>query len=579
MKKILFLLIFSFSIFINFATADLWWFTIKDYDVNITINQSGDLHIDEYLTVNFTELRHWIYRDIPFLKPWRIYISDVKVPEQKIEITNENNWIKRIRIWHPRKEIIWIQKYQISYDVFGWIRKFTGYQELYRNIIWTERNVSISDINFTITLPKEHHFNTWDIFLYYWYAWAKNTEATKIVFTSNKITGKLNTHLKPHQGLTIWLKFPNNFFQLDEKKLLKLQKNEILRTDALFWLLMEKKFKEFWWSFITAYSQSMSYLVPLLSMIILVFFFGLPKKVENHIFTQYEAPKWISPSEAWMLIDDKIHPRDIICIIYDRTNKGYIKIETKEEKFLLKKYTTFTLIPKKTLPKNTKKYEKVLFEKFFGRPCCFHEYVLWNDKWSFIEDYGIVKNILYNYILQRKRYKKTPKQVFRIFSLWFYWTVVITSILSNSERFTLGLNTIIMFFVWYKYFKFITRKTKEGKKLHEHLMWYKDFIKHVEEPMLKAFLKQDPNYIDKLLPYAVVFGLDTAFLKKAESILTTKQNTNNYISKNNFPRSTFNKEFTKSFKTSITAENSWWWFGSGWWSSWWGGGGWWWGSR
>ncbi len=25
---------------------------------NITINQSGDLHIDEYLTVNFTESRH-----------------------------------------------------------------------------------------------------------------------------------------------------------------------------------------------------------------------------------------------------------------------------------------------------------------------------------------------------------------------------------------------------------------------------------------------------------------------------------------------------------------------------------------
>jgi hypothetical protein len=36
---------------------------------------------------------------------------------------------------------------------------------------------------------------------------------------------------------------------------------------------------------------------------------------------------------------------------------------------------------------------------------------------------------------------------------------------------------------------------------------------------LKEFLKQDPLFIDKTLPYAVAFGLETEFLKKVTPLL------------------------------------------------------------
>lgn len=35
----------------------------------------------------------------------------------------------------------------------------------------------------------------------------------------------------------------------------------------------------------------------------------------------------------------------------------------------------------------------------------------------------------------------------------------------------------------------------------------------VERPVIESELKQDPNYINKLLPWAVLFGLETRLFK------------------------------------------------------------------
>ncbi|MBQ5945581.1 hypothetical protein IJL65_04265 [bacterium] len=36
---------------------------------------------------------------------------------------------------------------------------------------------------------------------------------------------------------------------------------------------------------------------------------------------------------------------------------------------------------------------------------------------------------------------------------------------------------------------------------------------------MRLFLQQDPLYFDKILPYAVAFGLDTELIKKIEPIM------------------------------------------------------------
>ena len=55
---------------------------------------------------------------------------------------------------------------------------------------------------------------------------------------------------------------------------------------------------------------------------------------------QYDAPEWVEPPEAWILIDDKLDPKDITSLIYRWASNRYIKICAEDDtnkKFYIKK--------------------------------------------------------------------------------------------------------------------------------------------------------------------------------------------------------------------------------------------------
>ena len=53
---------------------------------------------------------------------------------------------------------------------------------------------------------------------------------------------------------------------------------------------------------------------------------------------------------------------------------------------------------------------------------------------------------------------------------------------------------------------------------------FEHYLTKVEEPYLRQMLKEDPNYVDKMLPRAVLFGVETKFLKAVEKILGELKN-------------------------------------------------------
>ena len=61
--------------------------------------------------------------------------------------------------------------------------------------------------------------------------------------------------------------------------------------------------------------------------------------------------------------------------------------------------------------------------------------------------------------------------------------------------------------------------TEEWKKIALNVIWYAKFIQLCDENKLRLFLKQDPAFFDKTLPYAVAFWFETSFIKKITPIL------------------------------------------------------------
>ena len=64
----------------------------------------------------------------------------------------------------------------------------------------------------------------------------------------------------------------------------------------------------------------------------------------------------------------------------------------------------------------------------------------------------------------------------------------------------------------------MSKKTPKGTLLYQKLLGFKEFIKSVEKDRLQEFLKQDQNYFDKVLPYAIVFDVADKWKDKLKGL-------------------------------------------------------------
>ena len=143
------------------------------------------------------------------------------------------------------------------------------------------------------------------------------------------------------------------------------------------------------------------------------------------------------------------------------------------------------------------------------------------------------------------------------------------------------VSIIIWAFIWSNRL----RESEEWFKLKSHILWYKEFLHACDENKLRLFLQQDPLYFDKILPYAIVFWLETELLKKIGPIFE-EMNMESSVYWNMNSIRTINHIISSSAKHSVPPQSStsysssswfsrgssfWWWFSHGW-GGWWGGG-------
>lgn len=144
-------------------TANFYPYTIYNYDINIVVNENNTLQITENLGVYFNTPRHGIIRKIPIKnKVTRLdgstsynysKISNINVIEKHTISTENGN--KIIKIGDEEQTLRGPKNYSISYLYDLGKDKIKNYDELYFNIIGNEWDTTISNIDFTITMPKD----------------------------------------------------------------------------------------------------------------------------------------------------------------------------------------------------------------------------------------------------------------------------------------------------------------------------------------------------------------------------------------------------------------------------------------
>ena len=638
MKKIWIFIISLISI-LSFCNADLAWFTIDSYTSSFKLRDDWILEVTENIDVNFSEHRHWIYRTIPY-----IYSNYLKTPIKKVKVpwykfTTSKDWNNyQIKIWSANKTVIWKQNYSIQYQIKWSIREFSGYQELYRNVLWTEWNTPVNNFNFSLELPSNLDLKDDDIWVYIWEKWSNNTAKATIIW--NTISNDEPLNLWARQWVTLAVKLPANY----------------VPTKKYYSLKWRFKYygKEIWFSirwFVT------------LSTLFFVFRELIKRykrrkelrqthwrKIRNMVY--YTPPKWYTPMGIAAIYNWKSNFDILSTFLYNWIADGYVYIEEVKIKKLLwlryeKQYhfRISTSNPRFKFDEKVHIWNYLYFtnpEERFWKLCFFQSNI--NDLDSFwVSESTLLKKIVDEVFYQihtkfvtdwkelykvkhisSKQYKYSNDKFYKkipywtgqyilnrfIAILWIFISCYLIGIFTNDEElfyyFTLWFWCIAILYligmiIYNKITKWSSFRWNIKKDLKyiseewidaiEQTLWFRKYLLSVDDEKLRTLLNDDPTYFEKNLPYAIALGIWNHWIKKCMHILEEIDYKPKWIEISDNNRwNAFISDLNiwnhiSSTVYDIDHPNSWWWgwwwdrwsssgWSSGWWSSGWG---WWWG--
>lgn len=503
MKKIFSIL--AFLLFCLLAKSQEY-FTIKNYDVNVKVNQDASLDITENIQVEFTEPRHGIFRMIPYKYQLqqlpagtekadrqmessgytKTLIKNIEVDDWKYETSTQGDYIE-IKIGDPDNEVDGLQRYVIHYRILNAINFFKDHSELYFNLIGDQWPVEIDSVHFNIELYKG--LSSQPSFFVATGATGSTENATTTSWSSdNKIfSGSTTRILQSKEGVTAGIIMPQGFLNKPNYSMLGIK-----------WLL----------------------LVPFIFIIMFLVWRKWGKDDDVTITTEFYPPKEVSPSVAGYVIDETLDRRDLTALIPYWGAGGYLQINEIENKALfgLMKNKEYEFIKLKELPASAMSFEKTLFNGIFESG---DRVLLSSLQNKLYVSMSKAKQQLEAEVNKEQYFTKGSRGagclLFGLSFIPFLWGAYhVYKEWGGPQWYSLAFiacGIIIFCFAIY-----MPKKTKKGTELYQKLAGFKEFIQMVEQPRLQQFLKDDPNYFDTVLPYAIIFNVADKWKDKLKDL-------------------------------------------------------------
>ena len=539
-----------------FVLSSLFAEIITDYHVKIEVLQSGSLNIEENILYDFGEkYRHGIYRDIPYtvktdFLPKNIGLDDFFI----LRDSKETKWEKvytsssdagdmiRLKIGDPKKTIKGKHSYLIRYSVKkGVLPKNDRFEAIRWNAIGTGWKVPIKKAVIDLYLPPSLTKGNARISTFTGRYASTSTKAKVYGIDKNHV--RIEVHdLKPHEGVTVEAAYKKGLLDQSSKE----------NTTASFT------------DYILAFWQWPAFGAFLLFLYRFYKEHSLSSLDKHSIAPMYEPPKGMDVLQAGLIYDRFADTKDFSAAVIELAQKGYMDIykekdlisfkrtdkDSKEldfdEKYLLENILfphSDLYVLTKNDPNNAQKMRKG-FEKInenLYKWSVANGYMRENPKrvrkeflkksffifipfiiLGFITSVmtiGIADTIMIGFmsvfiiaglfiILSSK--DKSGK-VFGIFftgmSLFIFSSGLISQIGGLQKLLFTPIPFLILgaIFIYLAYRK-IGDFTQKGADAYLHLKGFEEFIKRVKEDEIKRILKEDPLYLEKTLPFAMLFG-------------------------------------------------------------------------
>ena len=430
--------------------------------------------------------------------------------------------------------------YRISYKIDGFVVRNSGEEnQIIVDLIGTGWRVPIRNIIEKVHLPSKIA-NSANIKVYR----GKFGSKDELKFTKQgRVVTIKASKLAPHEGITIALSFDKSLIKADKEP------NDKYYEDPIYYL----------------------FLAPILGLF--YYFFRKFNILGDgaSISVKYRAPKDLTVLEAGLLKDNFVDFKELKPAILELANLGFIKMKEIDGELYLEKTSKST--------NSLKKDQKLLLNEIFRSSSKVNtKYIEIKD--DFLES---VKNVLHKSLINGGFFNSSVRKaresfmfigilvailsigafLFYIFkesgglefifpflfmsvfvavgiyifitnirSREFMGTIfsivwIISSVMfmyniiySKGILISVALMVLIAVIGIYFVYKNINTLSFKGAVTKRNLLGLKEFIAKAEKDKIDYFLKEDKEYLNKLLPYAMLFGLNKHWLKLYKELNT-----------------------------------------------------------
>ena len=470
-------------------------FTIEHFAVDIAIQPDGSLQIEETIEVDFSERRRGIFRTIPeryTFEGQEVYVrvTGVVVRDHQYAVSKKGR-DREIRIGNPNKYLTGKQRYIISYKASYPIIQHDKYQELYWNVTGNDWQTSIAKSTLTLRLPTDLALTADDLKVWTGKRGSMARAASFEQLSTTTFRAEADAPLLPGQGMTVALKLPADFLTIPADSQIRSRGGAAgdsgTPPDTRLWWLS----------------------IPIGIMALL---YGWWQKLRDREIQpvynkkyEYYPPEGLTSAHVGAFIDQRANKRDVLSLIPYWAAEGYLSMRYDGG---------LTLRRRAALPADFPVYEIDLFDQLFSQGDTVEV-----DK---------LKGRLSSAVLKAQMKLGTEVNLQDYFDeeyeyWWRSWRTVLVGLLSLAGGFvaifvfgllTLGIGLIVLA-VGIGVLSLINKPlSPKGKHLILRLRALKQFMTDSPAEDLSRLVEEDPLYFDRMLPFAVAFGLDKSWLQQ-----------------------------------------------------------------
>ncbi len=230
--------------------------------------------------------------------------------------------------------------------------------------------------------------------------------------------------------------------------------------------------------------------------------YGSPLPEKNRLLPeQLRILDHFSPAQLDVLLDEKVHPKDIMSELFELARLGYLKISKHKYGKGILSHPDYEFIKTGTGETELTTYQQYLYEKIFNKS----DSVMLSDLHFGLNRMSRIKNEIYESMKRNQLLDGNPQSIqltwFIVFFLIYLTLFIILFLLSSRT----GNNTpsLLLSFTaipTYGLIKFLPRKTALGSQIKEKVAEFKTFTESSQ------FLNEDSKIVAHTLP--LIFALD-----------------------------------------------------------------------